>query len=674
LVYVQIVVGTPGRTVDIINRCEALNLRELEILILDEADTLLDMGFRQEVNSILSAAPKQRRTGLFSATQTKEVKELARAGMRNPVTIAVKLQGTSSASQVTPSTLKNYFAVAEYDERPGYLVNFLNKHSSDKVIVFVATCACVDYYSNMFAHIAKGELRSSVSEEPILPKNLYVGGLHGKMVPKKRSGVYNKFVELASGVLFCTDVAARGIDIPDVDWIVQMAAPKDPSFFVHRVGRTARAGKRGGAIIFVTDEERPYVELLRGRGVPLEETVEYSESAAAQFDESPYENESNIQGAEHDSGLSDDDDMMGNMDVGSDGGGGYENGAGEAASDGVSEMGDNESVMGGEAGCDIHARHRSRRGPAPHCAAVLEAMKTLCSQDRDLLEGGSTAFMSFLRAYKEHQLSYIFRADRLDIGSVARSYGLLRLPRIPETRNRSLFFFADSRHIHTSDIPYAHKEKEAARLRRLEALLEQKKKQKEEEEASGKKNQPKPRDDSDARSRVTGAGTAAGALERKRKKRKTLHQAIVEDWDDLAAETALYNKFKKGKLTKEEYEKAIFSEKTALEMEEDEDVDDDSSDDAMSGSDSDDDEDDSGSSESGSHDHKSKKQKRIQVSSVKKKNKNNVPRMSADRKFAFLSPRPQSAKKIDYRSRTKGGSGRGRGGGGRGGGRGRGRR
>jgi hypothetical protein len=661
--------------VDIINRCDSLNLRELDILIMDEADTLLDMGFRQEINSILSAAPKQRRTGLFSATQTKEVKELARAGMRNPVTIAVKLQNASSTSQVTPSTLKNYFAVAEYDERPGYLVNFLNKHSSDKVIVFVATCACVDYYSSMFAHIAKEGLRSSVSGELILPEDLYVGGLHGKMVPKKRSGIYRKFVELSSGVLFCTDVAARGIDIPDVDWIVQMAAPKDPSFFVHRVGRTARAGRRGGAIIFVTSEERPYVELLRGRGVPLEETAEYSESAMAQFDESPYENESNIQGADDGSGLSDDDDMEGNADGGSDGGGGYEKGTDDdRASDGVSEMGDNESVMGGEVGCDIHARHRSRRGPAPHCSAVLDAMKSLCAQDRDLLEGGSTGFMSFLRAYKEHQLSYIFRADRLDIGSVARSYGLLRLPRIPETRNRSLFFFADSRQIHTSSIPYAHKEKEAARLRRLEALLEQKKKQKEEEEASGKKGQSKSRDDSDARSRVTGAGTAAGgAPDRKRKKKKSLHQAIVEDWDDLAAETALYNKFKKGKLTKEEYEKAIFSEKTALELEEDENGKEDSSDGAVSDSDMDDDHD---SSDSDSHRHKSKKQKRIQVSSVKNANRNKAPRVSAARKFAFLSPKPQSVRKIDYRSRTKGSSGRGRGGGagGRGGGRGRGRR
>lgn len=247
------------------------------MLVLDEADTLLDMGFKDTINQLLAILPKQRRTGLFSATQTKEVSELARAGLRNPVRISVRVQSraaptvsdqnnsTSSTNnssnnaatsvaamgniqQATPSTLDNSYLVCPHDQRPDELVHFLNTHRSAKIIVFCATCACVDYYSNVFAQIAQ--------QGKLLPKDMQIVGFHGKMVPKKRTLLYRKFVALSSGVLFCTDVAARGVDIPDVEWIVQLAAPKDPAFFVHRVGRTARAGKAGGALLFVTAEEQ----------------------------------------------------------------------------------------------------------------------------------------------------------------------------------------------------------------------------------------------------------------------------------------------------------------------------------------------------------------------------------------------------------------------------------
>jgi len=176
------------------------------------------------------------------------------------------------------------------------------------------------------------------------------------MVPKKRTGLYKKFVNSPAGVLFCTDVAARGVDIPDVDWIVQMTAPKDPAFFVHRIGRTARAGKKGSALVFISEDERAYVEFLRGRGVILQEKSQGDDIVIAA--ESPNANQ-----------------------------------------------------------------------------RILEEMKKLSMQDRALLEASSTAFMSFLRAYKEHQCSYIFRFDRLDIGAVARCYALLRLPKIKETRD-----------------------------------------------------------------------------------------------------------------------------------------------------------------------------------------------------------------------------------------------
>ena len=268
----HIVIGTPGRILDVKNRIpNVLTFRKLEVLVLDEADTLLDMGFRDTISQLLAFLPKQRRTGLFSATQTKEVRELARAGMRNPVSISVRVQTrptapnavsnnsdlkdtaeskvpTMTLQQATPSTLDNCYMVCEYDQRPDEVLNFLRTHLDKKIIVFVATCACVDFYSNVFAQIAK--------KGKLLPETLEVVGFHGKMVPKKRTALYRKFVKLPAGVMFSTDVAARGVDIPDVDWIVQLAAPKDPAFFVHRVGRTARAGRNGGALLFVTAEEQ----------------------------------------------------------------------------------------------------------------------------------------------------------------------------------------------------------------------------------------------------------------------------------------------------------------------------------------------------------------------------------------------------------------------------------
>ena len=198
---------------------------------------------------------------------------------------------------------------------------------------------------------------------------------------------YFHFYHFIAGVLFSTDVAARGIDIPDIDWIIQLAAPKDPSFFVHRVGRAARAGRCGGALIFLTEDESAYIELMKGRGVPLREFEPLK-----------------------------------------------------------SPLNDLLSID------------------------VLSEFKLYSKNDRSILETGSTAFISFLRAYKESLTSYIFRMEQLDIGAVARAYGLLRLPKIPETRGikggKPIEF--EKSDVDTGRIPYRHKEQEQARLRRLE--------------------------------------------------------------------------------------------------------------------------------------------------------------------------------------------------------------
>lgn len=513
----NIVVGTPGRILDMMNRCSAFNMRRIEVLVLDEADMLLDMGFRDTINQILANMPKQRRTGLFSATQTKEVKELARAGLRNPVTVTVKVQLNKSNTnsnidknkvddiinstindaqqQATPSTLANFFQVCPYDTRLSSLASFLLSNSSKKIIIFCSTCACVDYYSKVFDLMTKtNKLTELMKQQEIFqevinkamewhnydkntlttnffPAGFQMLGMHGKMVPKKRNGVYQKFLSLSSGVLFTTDVAARGVDIPDVDWIVQLAAPKDPAFFVHRVGRTARAGKVGGALLFVTEEERAYVEFLKGRGVPMKERI-------------------NIK----------DIDLQG---------------------------------------------------------SILSSLILLACWDRALLEAGSTAFMSFLRAYKEHSCSYIFRFSEIDIGSIARSYGLLRLPKIPETRGvkgREIVF--DTIKIDTSLIPYRHLEREEARKRKIQEKnkLQNDDNNDNNNDTNGIKVKPKvqwvPKEEYKPKEEI-----------RKRKKKKSEIQKFTEEWEEFKNEETAWKKFKKRKISKEEYdEKYLLNE------------------------------------------------------------------------------------------------------------------
>ena len=142
----NVVVATPGRLHErMIHGGSSFDVRKLEVLVLDEADCLLDMGFEQTLTSILMKLPKQRRTGLFSATQTKEVRKLVRAGMRNPVQISVKVNrssSSSSSSQRTPVALHNYFSIVDPDKRLALLLRFLRQRTEQKCIVFSATCQC----------------------------------------------------------------------------------------------------------------------------------------------------------------------------------------------------------------------------------------------------------------------------------------------------------------------------------------------------------------------------------------------------------------------------------------------------------------------------------------------------------------------------------------------------
>nr|XP_020015063.1 ATP-dependent RNA helicase DDX55 [Castor canadensis] len=258
----NIIVATPGRLEDMFRRkAEGLDLtgsvRSLDVLVLDEADRLLDMGFEASINTILEFLPKQRRTGLFSATQTQEVENLVRAGLRNPVRISVKEKGVAdSSTQKTPSRLENFYMVCKADEKFNQLVHFLRNHKQEKHLVFFSTCACVEYYGRALE---------------ALVKNVQILCIHGKM-KHKRNKVFTAFHKLQSGILVCTDVMARGIDIPQVNWVLQYDPPSSASAFVHRCGRTARIGHGGSALVFLLPMEESYINFLAiNQKCPLQE-------------------------------------------------------------------------------------------------------------------------------------------------------------------------------------------------------------------------------------------------------------------------------------------------------------------------------------------------------------------------------------------------------------------
>lgn len=254
-----ILVCTPGRLEDLFQRKgDDLNLasrvKSLEFLVLDEADRLLDLGFKTSVNNILGYLPRQRRTGLFSATQTTEVTDLIRAGLRNPVLVSVK----EKASVNTPARLQNFYKIVEPEQKFLSLLQFLRSPTSKtgKVMVFFPTCACVEYWAEM--------LPSFLPDRQVL-------GIHGKM-KNKRANVVERFRTEANSVLLCTDVLARGLDVPEIEWVVQWDPPSNASSFVHRVGRTARQGNEGNALVFLLPTEDAYIQFLK-----LNQKVDLSE-------------------------------------------------------------------------------------------------------------------------------------------------------------------------------------------------------------------------------------------------------------------------------------------------------------------------------------------------------------------------------------------------------------
>ena len=228
--YSEIIVGTPGRVLDHIER-RTINLSGISFLVLDEADRMLDMGFYEDVNKIISHCNKHRQTFLFSATISQDVERLSHKYMSHPVKISAEVH-------VDPSLLEQYYIDVPNYEKFSLLVHLLKKEESGLVMVFCATRRSAD----------------------VVGKSLELNGIqasiiHGGFTQNQRERTLSGFKKGHTFVLVCTDVAARGLDIPNVSHVYNYDLPKTKEEYIHRIGRTARAGNEGKAISLLSDRD-----------------------------------------------------------------------------------------------------------------------------------------------------------------------------------------------------------------------------------------------------------------------------------------------------------------------------------------------------------------------------------------------------------------------------------
>ncbi|MCT4592512.1 MAG: DEAD/DEAH box helicase [Candidatus Gracilibacteria bacterium] len=229
----QVVVATPGRLLDLL-KGKRIGDFAPSMVILDEADEMLDMGFLDDIKEVFTYLPKERQTLMFSATMPKPIRDLANSILKNPETVNV----TKSDDSTINKDIEELYCVIDEKERDDAIVRLMDSESPEKAVIFCRTKSEVDRISTMLmgrGHLAKG--------------------LHGDMEQKQRESVMRSFQNGSVAVLVATDVAARGIDVKGITHVFNFHIPFEPESYVHRIGRTARAGEKGIAITLVSPRE-----------------------------------------------------------------------------------------------------------------------------------------------------------------------------------------------------------------------------------------------------------------------------------------------------------------------------------------------------------------------------------------------------------------------------------
>lgn len=494
----NIIVSTPGRLSDL-DKQIGINFRNLQVLIFDEADKMLELGLKPELSYLLSKFNKTRRTGLFSATMNSQVDNIVLTGMRNPIYIDVQIKSDNiednfiksltnqskelinviddysnrlseikSISQEIPKQLDNYYILIEsYRDKLPTLINLLyhSIQKGKKVMVFFATCNSVEYYTIIIGKMFKALYKDKIKEE-----NLFK--LHSKISNKKRKKEYLNFLNSKSGVLLTTDLSSRGIDVPDLDIVVQVDPPKNEEVFVHRVGRTARVGKKGESYLVLLDNhEKNFLNYLQAKSISLKKKE-------------------------------------------------------------ISEFGNEEDNKLELALKESDTNEKSNNLNLRSCEKLMFDYNT---SDKWIYDKAVKAFVSFVKFYSENDLKYIFDVKLLDVGDLAKSFQLLRLPRIKEILGKKIKGFENNA-INPKDLKYLDsniKSQMNEKAKKIEMLRESK----------------------EIRKQIVDIQKDAKNSRTKKDKKKAKKESNIQEWEDFANEEKLFKQFKKGKITKEEYDK-----------------------------------------------------------------------------------------------------------------------
>ncbi|XP_006835058.1 PREDICTED: probable ATP-dependent RNA helicase DDX31 [Chrysochloris asiatica] len=296
---INILISTPGRLVDHIQSTKNIHFSRLQWLILDEADRLLDLGFEKDLTVILNAVNAEcqnRQNVLLSATLTEGVTWLAGISLHNPVSISVldenddrsnaKDKAAHEVSRPQSSNKLDSFAIPERLDQhvtlvpsklrlvclAAFILQKCKFEKDQKMIVFFSSCELVEFHYNLFLQTLLSSSGAPASGQlPSASMRLKFLRLHGNMEQEERTTVFQEFSHSKTGVLLCTDVAARGLDLPQVTWIVQYNAPSSPAEYIHRIGRTARIGCHGSSLLILAPSEAEYVNSLASHKINISE-------------------------------------------------------------------------------------------------------------------------------------------------------------------------------------------------------------------------------------------------------------------------------------------------------------------------------------------------------------------------------------------------------------------
>ena len=273
----NILIGTPGRVLQHMSETYMFNADNLKILVIDEADRILDEGFENELINLMNYLPKNKQTLLFSATLTRNLKRLIKIHMKSPEYInlsntdnvlnaieninknelsIMKINNNINNNDlIIPKNLNQFYTIVEPEDRINILYSFLKTHKNSKCLVFLSSRKQVRYFTEVFKHLKLGMLFLDI---------------HGKQKQGKRSTTFFTFSQKRNSVvLFATDLASRGVDFPAIDWVLQIDPPEDISQYIHRVGRTARYKSDGNSVLFIGNKEISFIEELKIRNINI---------------------------------------------------------------------------------------------------------------------------------------------------------------------------------------------------------------------------------------------------------------------------------------------------------------------------------------------------------------------------------------------------------------------